>query len=136
MKKYEITKIEFSEDPKKNQKRIDDPRGEITQIMNDKDIILRNVVYIELKDGVIRGNHYHTKKDEYLYIAKGKVKVVLLDRETQEKKEIILQDGDLIRILPQLTHTFKALEYTQIIEFSPNVFDPEENECLPEKIME
>lgn len=45
------------------------------------------------KRGVVRGNHYHTGKNEWFVVVKGKVKVVLEDRKTKKRISYIL-DGD------------------------------------------
>lgn len=69
--------------------------------------------------GVIRGNHYHTHKDEWFVVIKGKVQVVLEDIQTKEKTTFEL-DGDSdeyerIFVGKNTAHAFKNITETAIM---------------------
>jgi len=50
-----------------------------------------------------------------------------MDMDTREKEEKILEKGNRLRIKPGRGHIFFALEHTLVVEYSPQVFDPEDN---------
>ena len=58
---------------------------------------------------------------------RGKIRVIWMDMDTLQKGEGILEKGDKLRIKPRCGHIFTALEDTLVVEYSPQVFDPEDN---------
>ena len=68
--------------------------------------------------------HYHELKDEVFYVQSGRllVKYGLSDDITQSE-EIILNPGDNFYIYRGLRHQMKALEETELFEFSTQHFD-------------
>jgi len=85
--------------------------------------------YIALVDFIVgkeaRGNHYHNKKVEYIYICKGRVKVYLKNYncDSQKVEVIEVKEGRLILIEPGISHAVEAVEDGFGIEFSPTKFD-------------
>jgi quercetin dioxygenase-like cupin family protein len=71
-----------------------------------------------------RGNHYHQKKVEYLYICKGKVRVYLKNiNDLNAKVETHeVEEGGLVYIEPGISHAVEAIEDSIGIEFSPTKF--------------
>jgi dTDP-4-dehydrorhamnose 3,5-epimerase len=69
--------------------------------------------------GKIRGNHYHKKKSEWFTIFNGKVKVVIEDIKTKEKKEIILDSSEeyIYRIFLKagVAHAFKNISDSTVV---------------------
>jgi len=106
-------------------KRWAEERGEFVQVAYKEE--MRHLAVFEIRKGFSRGNHYHEKKEEIFYIFSGKVKVVSMDMDTLEKGEVILEKGDKLRLKPRCGHIFTALEDTLVVEYSPQVFDPEDN---------
>ncbi len=106
-------------------KRWLEERGEFIQIAFQEEI--RHLALFEIKEGFFRGNHYHEKKEEIFYVFQGKIKAVFLDMDNQEREEVILEKGNKIRFNPRTGHIFMALEDTLVVEYSPQVFDPEDN---------
>ena len=76
---------------------------------------------------VSRGSHYHERKEEIFYVVSGKMKALFLDMDNSEKEEHVLEKGDRIRIQPRCAHLFVGLEETLVVEYSPQIFDPEDN---------
>jgi dTDP-4-dehydrorhamnose 3,5-epimerase-like enzyme len=105
--------------------RIITSAGELAQVVNGQQLFTF-LAYIEFQsdNDSPRGNHYHSNKEEFLYIIKGKLKAVYKNLETEEMVELLVGEGDLIHIKPGCAHVYYALEYTQAIEFSPHTFDP------------
>lgn len=105
-------KIEFFE-------KFNDKRGQLVVFLKNSDLDkkLKNLGQIYFvtfnRKGVIRANHYHKKIREWFGVVSGRVKVVLVDVETKEKKELIL-DGDSkkyvrLEIGPNIAHGFKSI---------------------------
>jgi dTDP-4-dehydrorhamnose 3,5-epimerase-like enzyme len=106
-------------------KRWTEERGEFVQIAYQE--TMRHLVVFEVNKGFIRGNHYHERKEEIFYIFKGKIKASFMDMDTLQKEERILEKGDKIRVKPRLGHVFYGLEDTLVTEYSPQVYEQEDN---------
>jgi len=106
-------------------KRWQEERGEFVQAAYQEE--MRHLAVFEIKKGFFRGNHYHEKKEEIFYIFAGKIRAIFMNIDTREKEEKVLEKGDKIRLKPRCGHIFHALEDTLVIEYSPQVFDPEDN---------
>jgi UDP-2-acetamido-2,6-beta-L-arabino-hexul-4-ose reductase len=72
-----------------------DDRGLVAEILKRNQISqdIKEILFGVSKPGVIRGNHYHKSKVEWLCVIKGKGKLIYQDIESGEKKEIIVS-GD------------------------------------------
>jgi dTDP-4-dehydrorhamnose 3,5-epimerase-like enzyme len=71
-----------------------------------------------------RGNHYHLEKVEYMLIVSGRLhaKYELRD-DSHQATEMVLEAGQLVRVMPGCIHTYTAIDETVIaIEFSPQIF--------------
>jgi dTDP-4-dehydrorhamnose 3,5-epimerase-like enzyme len=106
-------------------KRWDEERGEFIQVAYQEE--MRHLALFEIRRGFFRGSHYHEKKEEVFYVFQGKMRAVFLDMDNQEKEEALLEKGDKIRIKPRCGHIFMALEDTLVVEYSPQMFDPQDN---------
>ncbi|MDD5192596.1 MAG: cupin domain-containing protein [Candidatus Nanoarchaeia archaeon] len=67
---------------------------------------------LEINKGFRSSMHYHKDKDETFYILKGKVLMEV------EGKAIVMESGDIQRLLPGQKHRFTGLEKSKMIEFS------------------
>jgi dTDP-4-dehydrorhamnose 3,5-epimerase-like enzyme len=73
-----------------------------------------------------RANHYHKKKEEWLALAAGKIKVGLKDVVSGKYEEIVLDSRsetyELIYIPPLVAHAVKNISNTEasVIVFSKN----------------
>jgi dTDP-4-dehydrorhamnose 3,5-epimerase-like enzyme len=106
-------------------KRWVEERGEFVQVAYREEI--HHLAIFEIKEGFFRGSHFHEKKEEVFYIFDGKIRAIFMDMDTLQKEEKILEKGDRIRVKPRCGHIFRALEDTLVVEYSPQVFDPEDN---------
>lgn len=76
--------------------------------------------------------HIHHKRTEYIYILEGKLQGYFWDPyNPNDKKEVTLLPGCMVKINPGLAHGYKALELTTALEFSPNVFDHNDHKKVP-----
>jgi dTDP-4-dehydrorhamnose 3,5-epimerase-like enzyme len=106
-------------------KRWEEERGEFVQIAYQEGMV--HLAAFEIRKGFSRGNHYHEKKEEIFYVFEGKIKASFIDMDSLEKEERILEKGDKIRVKPRCGHLFYGLENTLVIEYSPQVYDKEDN---------
>lgn len=91
-----------------------DERGKISDLVNEN---INHVGLITSKKGSIRGNHYHKLSTQYSYILSGKFRVTITPIENNKnKKEIILNENELITIPPKKIHVFEAMEDSVIID--------------------
>jgi dTDP-4-dehydrorhamnose 3,5-epimerase-like enzyme len=98
--------------------------GELAQVVNNQ--VFRYLAYIEFSENTeaSRGNHYHTTKEEFLYVLKGRLRAIYKDVDTDETQEFFWGAGDLVNIKPRCAHIYFPLEYSQAIEFSDSNYDP------------
>lgn len=60
---------------------------------------------------------------ETFFLAKGKIKLVVKDVKTKEKKEFIVTENHLIEIPPMVYREVHALTDSMLIEFNTEVSD-------------
>lgn len=103
--------------------RLSLPHGD-TIFLNKKFDDLRHLSVLELPKGLLRGNHYHKLRTEYLYILKGNVWGYYWDPQNPgDARKILLTPGQIVTIPPGLAHAIEAVEGALAVEFSPNPFD-------------
>ncbi len=95
--------------------------GEFVQISYKETI--RHLAFFELRKGFFRGSHVHKRKEETLYVIKGKIRAIFVDMETLQREERILTRTDKIRIKTNCGHIFIGLEDSAAIEYSPIDYD-------------
>jgi dTDP-4-dehydrorhamnose 3,5-epimerase-like enzyme len=100
-------------------------KGELAQIHNDARGV-RMIAYTELLAGIPRGNHYHRRKQEYVYLIRGSCRLVVKDVEEGDREESVLTAGDLVLIEPGIAHAVVPLENGHALEFSESTFDPDD----------
>jgi len=107
----------------REERRIVEPRGELAQIGGGQ--AFQYLVYWNIQPvaGAFRGQHYHLKKEESMYILRGSVQALFEDIDTQERQEHVLGEGTRVIIFPRLAHKFIPREFVQVIEFAPQPFD-------------
>ena len=113
--------------PDAAERRIFSDKGEMAQIINRPDAAIRQIVYWDIdsaRTGVDRGHHYHRKKTDRLYVISGEVELLLEDPQTGAQERVILRAGDRVQILPGIAHAVRSLIKSQVIEYSPDPYDP------------
>jgi len=104
-------------------KRLILPQGELAQILNGEPAI-RFLAWIDLPEGGIRGNHVHHRKQEYLYLIAGELRLTLEDIATGERAELSLKAGDRVHIPPGIAHALWPVRAGHALEFAPDPLDP------------
>jgi dTDP-4-dehydrorhamnose 3,5-epimerase-like enzyme len=124
MEKVLIEKVPYAKEGL-GAKRWEEERGEFVQISYKEEI--RHLALFEIRKGFSRGNHYHEVKEEIFYVVSGKMRALFLDMDDLQKEEFVLEMGDKIRIKPRCAHIFYGLEDTRVVEYSPQIFDPQDS---------
>ena len=94
-----------------------DKRGIIKDIFYKKNI--NHVAIIRSKAGVRRGDHYHKKTTQYMYITKGSLEYWYKKRGSKLKaKKILLKEGDLVKTPPNEMHALKIVKANEFFVFT------------------
>jgi mannose-6-phosphate isomerase-like protein (cupin superfamily) len=110
-----------------NERRIFSEKGEMAQILNRTGEAFKNLVYWELdstKTGQERGHHYHEKKTERFYVLTGELELSVKELSSYSSKKLIVRAGNRLTIAPRVAHAFRSLMYAQVLEYSPDPYDP------------
>jgi len=102
-------------------------KGEMAQILNRTIEAFKHLVYWELdsaKSGQERGQHYHERKTEHFYVLTGELELSLIDLEGSDSKKVLVKAGNRVAISSRVAHTFRSLAYSQVLEYSPEPYDP------------
>ena len=91
---------------KKLKTNFKDRRGTITDIFYKKNI--QHVAIIKSKPNVIRGNHYHKKTTQWMYITKGSLQYWYKKLNSKKSSKMkLLTVGDLVETPPNEMHALK-----------------------------
>lgn len=93
----------------------EDERGSITDIVEQVDF--NGATIILSKSGSVRGNHFHKKTIQYVYILSGKMKC-LAKKPDEPVTQAIVEQGDLVSHDLLESHSFEALEETLFLVLS------------------
>jgi hypothetical protein len=104
-------------------KRLLLPQGELAQF-HDGPEAMRYLAFVELRARAVRGNHFHKKKEEWIYMVSGELSLVLADINSGVRDTFTLACGDLAFISTGIAHALHVTQSGQAIEFSPAAFDP------------
>lgn len=105
-------------------------QGELAQFY-DADEGIRYLAAIELREGGVRGNHYHRQKEERIYVVQGELELVLEDPATRARATIPVRSGELAAIQAGVAHALKTIQSGFAVEFSPSRFDPADTHRYP-----
>ena len=97
---------------KKIKNDFEDSRGAIRDILVKEKIDF--VTIIINKKNSVRGNHYHKKTVQYLYVLEGSV-LVASKFEGKEIEKKILTEGDLLLNEPFEWHAIKSIEDSKLL---------------------
>ena len=91
-----------------------DNRGWLAEIFRPEDVkktMNGQVTITTAHPGIIKANHYHTRKHEWYCVISGKMRLALKDMKTGKKEEITLSEDDLkiLEICPNIAHGFKNI---------------------------
>jgi hypothetical protein len=118
------------------ERRIFSEKGEMAQILNRTDEAFRQLVYWELdstKSDQERGHHRHERRIERIYVLTGELELLLKDIDSSDSKKVIIKAGNRATIRPRIAHAYRSLMYSQVLEYSPEPYDP--TDTYPYKVV-
>jgi len=88
------------------------------------------------RKGVVRGNHYHSHKEEFFGLASGRVRIVIEDIKTHERKSFILDANKKqftrLQIGPNIAHAVESLsDNVVLIDYFSSPYDPNNPDSHP-----
>lgn len=119
-----------------------DQRGFLVEFLKAPELLLPHKLFGQIyvatfeKPGQIRGNHYHTRFEEWFGVVAGILKVVLEDIKTKERASFVLNATDKtfprLHIGPFIAHAFINLtERAVLLDYTNSVYDPENHDRNP-----
>ena len=94
-----------------------DNRGSITDLFYDETI--NHVTHIKTTDtSSVRGNHYHKKTTQAMYIIKGSLKYWYKQLGENETKCVLVKSGEMVVTKPNEVHAISFEEENEFIVFS------------------
>ena len=96
------------------------------------------VIYLTSKPGIVRGNHYHTRKKEKFWAIEGKAKISLRNRENNKVKEYYIS-GDKPRVIDiptNWTHNIKNVGKSELklLIWINEIFNPADPDTYSEEV--
>ncbi|MFH2020857.1 MAG: dTDP-4-dehydrorhamnose 3,5-epimerase family protein [archaeon] len=120
-----------------------DERGFFSEVLKDDDSFfkeIRQTSYSETKPGIIKAFHYHKLQDDYFFVPRGNIVVVLYDlREesiTYQNTEVIRtgEDNPLLIYIPKgVAHGYKVLGNSQagVFYHMTKSYNPDDEHRIP-----
>ena len=113
-----------------------DQRGEFLVLTNQGNC--QEVNLVKTQAGQIRGNHFHVKINEFIFLLSGQVKVELWDcNDLNKKSSLILNAGEGIKITPYILHRCHYLEDSVHIQLLDTPFNSENQDLhtlIPDQV--
>jgi dTDP-4-dehydrorhamnose 3,5-epimerase-like enzyme len=98
--------------------------GSVTKLLLDEFAGLISVV--EFRHGVPRGDHYHERRTETLYIVAGNLFAHFVDVDTRVGWYMNICAGEMITVSPRVAHRYVAHEDSLAVEIVREVFEPDD----------
>lgn len=113
-----------------------DERGSLVEIFKIPDV--GQVFYSTSLPGVVRGNHYHTRKREYFCVLEGNARIRMRDRDSGAIKEYNVSGDkpEVVEMIINWTHNIENTGETEmkLLVWANEIFDPEDPDTFPEEV--
>jgi UDP-2-acetamido-2,6-beta-L-arabino-hexul-4-ose reductase len=113
-----------------------DERGKLIEIFKIPNI--GQIFYSTTEPGIVRGNHYHTRKKEYFCVIEGKGLIKLRNRETGELKEIKVsgETPETVEMPVNWAHNIKNIwdSEMKLLVWVNEVFNPDDPDTFSEEV--
>jgi UDP-2-acetamido-2,6-beta-L-arabino-hexul-4-ose reductase len=123
---------------KKELKIHSDDRGGLVEAFKFPEGTNGQVFYSTSKSGVVRGNHYHTRKIERFVVIEGEAKIRQRNRETGEIiEDIVTGDApEVVEMKLGWTHNIENIGNNEmkLLVWANEVFDPEDPDTFAEEV--
>lgn len=106
-------------------KRLSLPQGDLAQFW-DGEHPIRYMAFVELLANTLRGNHFHRRKHEFVYIISGEVEVSVAEQNGNSRQTFRATKGDVISIEPGVAHVYRVIAGGSAIEFAPTSFNSQD----------
>ncbi len=128
-------------------KKHTDERGYLVEFLKTSELQGSNthfgqIYYVTFnKEDTVRGNHYHTRTEEWFGVIFGSLQVVLQDVKTGEQKTFELHAARdefiRLRIGKEIAHAFKCLsDHAILLDYANRQYNPDDNDRLPFMLLE
>lgn len=115
-----------------------DERGNLVEMFKFPNPVTGQFFYSTSKPGVVRGNHYHTRKIEYFCVIEGHAKIRLRNRDTGERKEYDVSGGkpEVVSMDIGWTHNIENIGDTEmkLVVWVDEVFNPSDPDTFHEEV--
>ena len=120
-----------------------DERGWLAEVIRKKELV-RNKEFGQFMvttayPGYVKGNHYHNRKFEWYCVLKGEAKLVLVDNNSGEREELLLNEHKLktVRIPPQVTHAIENVgtDMMYLLVYTDEPYIEEDGDTFYEKVL-
>lgn len=113
-----------------------DDRGSLIEVFKLPDV--GQVFFSTSKPGVIRGNHYHTRKREWFCVIEGEAIIRMKNIETEEIKEysVFGTNPELVEMPVNWTHNIEntGSGIMKLIAWVNEIFDPNDPDTYSKEI--
>lgn len=113
-----------------------DERGNFIEVFKMPE--LGQVSYSTTKHGVIRGNHYHTRKKEFFCVIEGEGKIRQRNIKTNEIEEKIVSGSapELVEMKLNWTHNIQNIGNSEmkLLIWISEIFDPNNSDTFYEEV--
>lgn len=115
-----------------------DERGNLIEIFKFPKPQTGQIFFSTSKSGVIRGNHYHTRKIEYFCVIEGTAKIKLRNRDTNEMKEYIVsgEAPEIVEMTINWTHNIQNIgdKEMKLLVWANEVFNIDDSDTFAEEV--
>jgi len=114
-----------------------DKRGWLVELLKKNEIKdeIKQIYIATIKSEKIRGNHYHSKRIEWFFIAAGKAKLYLEDIKTKEKicLKLSSKEPKVITIFPYIAHAVKNIgkEIVYLVSAQNDIYNSKNPDTFP-----
>lgn len=99
------------------------PQGDLIQLHNSAQPV-HYLALIQLRSGGVRGNHYHIRKQEHVYVLEGEIALIVEDLDGAGRETLTVRAGDLVFLPPRVAHALCTVHPGWAVEFTPAPLDP------------
>jgi len=114
----------------------EDERGKLIEVFKIPNF--GQILYSTSRPGVVRGNHYHTRKQEKFCVVDGKAKISLRNRKTNELKEYYVsgEKPEVVDMIVSWTHNIENVgkDELKLLIWVNEIFDPNDPDTYSEKV--
>ena len=111
-----------------------DERGLFQEVLNDPNLSWTTLNRGSMKAGSIVGNHYHKKTKAFVFLIKGKAKVIVENVTTGERETGILDEGTGILLNEYHSHAIQFLTDAEFITLKTK-YDPKSPDTYKHKVL-